>query len=171
MCSARNNKCLMVDEQCLLIITLARPFLVEGKVIEIGLTWKSPTVEERGLVPPHATHNSPMIPGLAEADNGSLAFAVAAIERGPYIGEIILDRGDRYAMDRLAPTQFTFVNMRSPLLRSVEQTRNARDLRAVVNNFRRLDRLFCSALYRDWLLLASRCLDTDAHARFGRSRG
>jgi hypothetical protein len=42
-------------------------------------------------------------------------------------------------MRRLAPDQFTFVNMLGPGLRRVEQARNAGDLRAIVNDLFRLD--------------------------------
>jgi hypothetical protein len=123
----------MVFEQCLLVVTLSRLRFVERKVVEAGRARKSPTVKEDGPTPVYSPHHRPMIPGLSEADDSSLALTVASVERGPHTSEIILNRRDRFATHRLAADQFTFVNMLGPGLRCFEQAQNAVDLRAIVN--------------------------------------
>ena len=93
----------MVDEQCLLVVSLSRLFLVEGEVVEAGRAWKSPTVEKDSPTLAHSLHHRPMVPGLAEADDGGFALAVAAVERGPHIGEIILNFRECPMVRRLVP--------------------------------------------------------------------
>jgi hypothetical protein len=127
----------MVDEQCLLVVTLSCLFLVEGEVVEVGRARKSPTVEKDSPTLAYSLHHGPMIPGLAEAYDGGFALAVAAVERGPHIGEIIFNRRERLMMRRLAPDHFALVNMLGPGLRRVEQAQNAGNLRAIVNDLRK----------------------------------
>jgi hypothetical protein len=67
-----------------------------------------------------------MIPGLAQADNDGIAITVATVEHGPQIGEIILNRHDGFAVQRLAANQFTFVN--------IKQAPNPSDLSAIEND-------------------------------------
>ena len=90
----------MVDEQCLLVVSLSRLFLVEGEVVEAGRARKSPT-DSPTLA--HSLHHRPMVPGLAEADDGGFALAVAAVERGPHVGEIILNFRECPMVRRLVP--------------------------------------------------------------------